>query len=33
LKELEDRCDPIGIKPYDVTHAILNGKDFPTWKM
>ena len=33
LKELEDHCGSIGIKPYDVTHAILNGKDLPTWKM
>ncbi len=33
LKELEDRCGPIDINPYDVTHAILNGKDLPTWKM
>ena len=33
FKELQNRCQPLDIKPYDVTHAILNGKELPTWKV
>ena len=33
FKELQNRCQPVHIKPYDVTHAILNGKELPTWNV
>ena len=34
LRELLDACEEqIAFTPYDITHAILNGKELPTWNI
>ena len=31
FKQLKERCENNDIKPYEITHSILNGKPLPTW--
>jgi len=33
FRALQERCEYVDIRPYDLTHAILNGTDLPRWNV